>query len=329
MENKHQRGDLKQMQSLPLIAKIEMSKRRIEEWYNYWEGNVYVSFSGGKDSTVLLHLVRSMYPDVEAVFCDTGLEYPEIKEFIKSFNNITIIRPKKNFRQVLDDYGYPIISKEVAQCVREARKGLINGKYKYRLDRLNGCFKDKDNNISQYNLSKWKFLLNADFKISEQCCSIMKKNPIKKFEKQSNKKPILGTLAMESRTRTGKWVRQGCNAFEAKRPVSNPLSFWTENDILQYLYENKVPYCSIYGEIIPDGEIDGQVCMYITPKFKLTGLQRTGCMFCMFGAHLEQEPNRFQRMKVTHPEIYNYCLKPKEEGGLGMKEILDFINIKY
>ena len=94
MVNKHAAYDLAQMQSLPLEAKILMAKRRIQEWYDYWDGGVYVSFSGGKDSTVLLHLVRSMYPDVQAVFVNTGLEYPEIQAFVKQHDNVTILRPQ-------------------------------------------------------------------------------------------------------------------------------------------------------------------------------------------------------------------------------------------
>ena len=64
----HQIWELQQMQSLPLSAKVVMTQQRIREWYEHWDGMVYVSFSGGKDSTVLLHLVRDMYPDVPAVF---------------------------------------------------------------------------------------------------------------------------------------------------------------------------------------------------------------------------------------------------------------------
>lgn len=68
--------DLAMLQALPLDVKIEKTKRRIKEWYDYWDGQVYVSFSGGKDSTVLLDLVRNVcgYTDVPAVFVDTGLE---------------------------------------------------------------------------------------------------------------------------------------------------------------------------------------------------------------------------------------------------------------
>ena len=81
--NKHQPYDLKQMQSLPLESKILMTKRRIESWYDYFDGQVYVSFSGGKDSTVLKHIVDSMYDDVPALFVNTGLEYPEIQQFVR------------------------------------------------------------------------------------------------------------------------------------------------------------------------------------------------------------------------------------------------------
>lgn len=85
---------------------------------------MYVSFSGGKDSTVLLHLVRSLFPNVPAVFCNTGLEYPEIQQFVKSFENVEIIYPQKNFKEVITEFGYPLISKEVAEAAYYARRIL-------------------------------------------------------------------------------------------------------------------------------------------------------------------------------------------------------------
>lgn len=120
---KHVISDLWQMQSLPLEAKIRMTKYRIRQWVEYYgEDGVYVSFSGGKDSTVLLDLVRKMYSNVTAVFVDTGLEYPEIREFVKTFSNVVWLKPKKNFKQVITEYGYPFISKEVSDKVDGARK---------------------------------------------------------------------------------------------------------------------------------------------------------------------------------------------------------------
>jgi len=121
----HTIQELKMRQALPLDAKILMTKQRIREWVSYWGlDGVYISFSGGKDSTVLLHIARSIYPDIKAMFVDTGLEYPEIRDFVKTFNNVDIIRPKMNFKKVVDTYGYPIISKEVSECVYGARKYL-------------------------------------------------------------------------------------------------------------------------------------------------------------------------------------------------------------
>ena len=124
---KHERWELAQMQSLPLEAKIRMTEYRIREWVNYYgEDCVSVSFSGGKDSTVLLHIVRKIYPNVKAVFFDTGLEYPEIRLFVKGYENVDWIRPKTNFREVIIRYGYPFISKEVSECVQGARKYLTS-----------------------------------------------------------------------------------------------------------------------------------------------------------------------------------------------------------
>ena len=150
----HTKGDLQQMQSLPLSAKILMTKRRIREWYDYWDGQVYVSFSGGKDSTVLLHIARELYPDIEAVFVNTGLEYPEIQSFVKTFDNVTILRPKMRFDEVIKKYGYPIISKEVSECIYQGRLALkTNGeKYPYRLSKLFGTAKDKNGNKSIFYL---------------------------------------------------------------------------------------------------------------------------------------------------------------------------------
>lgn len=181
--NKHNSYDLKQMQSLPLSAKVVMTKQRIIDWYEFWDGKVYVSFSGGKDSTVLLHLVRSIYPDVEAIFVDTGLEYPEIKQFVKGIDNVTILRPEKTFKQVIEEYGYPVASKEVSECVGQAIRSIQknNGSYAYRLKKLKGEFLDKNGHKSTYNIPQWEFLLKAPFKISQECCSVMKKRPVKKI----------------------------------------------------------------------------------------------------------------------------------------------------
>ena len=123
----HTKEDLKELQSKSLEEKIQISTARIIEWYEHWDGKVYVSFSGGKDSTVLLDLVRRVYPDVPAVFSDTGLEFPEIREFVKSFDNVVWVKPKLTFTEVITKYGYPIISKNISNTIHGAKKAMCGG----------------------------------------------------------------------------------------------------------------------------------------------------------------------------------------------------------
>lgn len=294
-----------------------MTQQRIRQWYEHWDGQVYVSFSGGKDSTVLLHLVRQMYPDVPAVFVNTGLEYPEIVQFVKTFENVEMLRPKMNFRQVITEYGYPVISKEVAQTIHEAKLGLANNRQTYvsRIKKLEGTYLQRDGTLSIYNMPQWKFLLDAPFKISHECCRVMKKDPAKHYEKLTGRNPYIGVMAQESKLRRTSYLRYGCNSFEG-RPKSHPLAFWLEQDIYRYIKIYNLPIAKVYGDIVPV-DLFGY-------EHKTTGVNRTGCMFCMFGVHMEPYPNRFQRMKKTHPKLWAYCMDK-----LGIREVLEYINVPY
>lgn len=317
MENKHTKEDLKIMQAWPLERKIQVTQTRIMEWYMKWEGKVYVSFSGGKDSTVLLDLARRCYPDIEAVFCDTGLEYPEIRDFVRSKENVTWIHPVKydrkkrewirtSFKNVIDEEGYPVVSKSVSKRVRNWKNG----------NRSNWILKsfNNENTYNSLNMGKWAFLKDAPFKISEKCCNVMKNQPFHLFNKETGKYPIVGTMAEESAQRELSWLQAGCNSFNGNNSISKPMSFWTEQDILQYLRIYNIPYCSIYGDIVID---DGDT-------LSTTGLKRTGCMFCCLGVQHDKTPNRFQRMKETHPKQYTYCINT-----LGIGEVLDYIGVPY
>ena len=197
------------------------------------------------------------------------------------------------------------------------------------------------NEVSKmFDYSKYKFLINSPFKVSNMCCDVMKKSPIKNYSHQTGRKPITAQMASESRLRTQHWLKNGCNGFEMKTPISNPMSFWTEQDILAYIKTNNLPIASVYGDVIEDcGEdgIDGQMRFddlsedlwsdkLEQPKLKTTGCNRTGCMFCGYGCHLEKGEGRFERMKRTHPKQYEWIMKPWSEGGLGYKEVIDWIN---
>ena len=112
---------------MDMHSKVLLTQARIIEFYGgYHEGmeygGAYVSFSGGKDSTVLLHIARQIYPDIPAVFSNTGLEYPEIRRFAKAHDNVETVQPKVPYNEVISTYGYPLIGKEVAEAIYYARK---------------------------------------------------------------------------------------------------------------------------------------------------------------------------------------------------------------
>lgn len=205
---------------------------------------------------------------------------------------------KITFRTVLERYGYPVISKEVSKVIYDARNALSKGNiHSYAVKQLYNEYRNpKTGELSvRYNKGKWKFLLDAPFIMSNKCCDVMKKSPAHKFDKESGLKPVIGTMASESSQRKSQWMQFGCNSFEAKNPSSKPISFWREQDILEYLYKYKVPYASVYGDIKVDRK----------DKYFTTGCSRTGCIFCGYGCHLEKEPNRFQMLKKSHPKLWN------------------------
>jgi 3'-phosphoadenosine 5'-phosphosulfate sulfotransferase (PAPS reductase)/FAD synthetase len=299
-----------------------MTMQRIQGWYDYWDGNVYVSISGGKDSQVLAHIVKEMYPDVPLVFVNTGLEYDSVR--LKGTEMADeVLRPKMNFVQVITKYGYPVISKEIAHKLNDYQSALRNGyENSYVKRQFEGTYVSKNGKVNGYSIKKYAYLTEAPFRISHLCCNVMKKNPSNAITKTKGLMPIIGTMAVESSLRKQMWIRYGCNAFEKNRPTSQPLSFWTEQDILQYINENSLAIAEVYGEIIEEGG-----------KLKTTGADRTGCVFCMFG--IGQDTERFLRLKIEEPKKYDYVMrggKFDETGmwipdkGLGYKFVIDWLN---
>lgn len=359
----HDAQRLKELQALPLSRKILITQTRIIEWYQHFNGCVCVSFSGGKDSTVLLDIVRKIYPHVPAVFSNTGLEYPEIQKFVKGYDNVDIVIPEMRFDEVIKTYGYPLIGKEVAEAIYYARRirsaerererrranlqghpaqltekeqsfglqaewrrlemgggqirrraeitGTLTANENFNRQRRagvengqtgeGGVFskgKEQFGQKSMFNKEKWLPLArDLPALISHYCCEKMKKSPMHKYQRKHKYYPILGTLAEESRVRKQAWIRHGCNLFDGTKASSQPMSFWTEQDVLQYISDNHLPIASVYGEVT--GEPGSLHC---------TGCDRTGCIFCAFGAHLEKGETRFQRLAKTHPRQYDYCI---------------------
>lgn len=391
--NAHTREELAYRQALPLSMKVAFTKTRIREWINHYSmDGVYEAYSGGMGSKVLSHLIDETYPDndIPRVFVDTGLEYPEVRQFAMKEPRCVVVKPKMNFKQVIEKYGYPFVSKEVSECVYGAKQyltkllaenpnfdrqtdscrmrtsianseelaNILNRKMKNReggqnqrlaqmlgmltLDQtIKANIPDKDR--SMFSFEKWAFFLDEDAPpVSQRCCTVMKKEPSHRYSHETGRVVMTGEMASESRLRTQKWLQHGCNGFDLKEPKSTPLATWTYQDLLLYIKLHNIEICSVYGDIVTDyakdGQLDGQVSLTdLSDEYglfdlgnlplKTTGCERTGCMFCGYGCHLEKEgKGRFEMMKKTHPKIYDYIMRPKEEGGLNYKEVIDWIN---
>ena len=320
--------ELTMLQALPLEIKVLKSKQRLRDAINqFGHEGLYLSISGGKDSTVLHHILVEVEKElwneirIPRVFCDTGLEYPEVRQLALSIADV-VIRPEKVFVDVLTEYGYPAISKSQAFAFRKLTTMNLTDKYRNKL--LHGDEKGTMGKLS----NKWHYLLSEDIKISEQCCNVMKKKPFEKYGKLTGRIPIIGVMADEGKNRLTRYVKDGgCNAFNISHPQSRPIGFWCEKDVLKYIYEQQIEIASVYGDVI---KVDN--------AYETTGCKRTGCIFCMFGCHLEKGKNRFEMMKETHPKLYDYCMrggKYDEKGkwipykGLGMHYVLTRLNIRH
>lgn len=279
--------ELEERQRWTLNQKIDHALGTIEAFVSRVGGldKVYLSFSGGKDSTVLLHLVRRIFPDILAVFCNTGNEYPEIIQFVNQTKrggvNLEIIRPKFTPRQVWSQYGFPLVGKEISYYIHQVQNNPTNKIAQLRMSR-NTHF-----GISE----KWKWLVNEPYDVHNACCDKLKKEPFHRFEKESGRRPIIGVMASESKMRKNRYIRNGgCNIFDEK-PTSQPLSIWLEQDIWDYIRLFNLPIAEIYHK----------------------GARRTGCMGCGYGAHFPGD-ERFRLLLQEHPKCYEMVMNYTNNG---------------
>ena len=284
--------ELKERQSWTLEQKIDHSLGAIDQFYQRLDGKVYVSFSGGKDSTVLYWLARKIYPDIKAVFCNTGNEYPDIVKLVNGLKesglNIETIHPKLKPQEVMEKYGFPLVSKETSGIIKDIKfnpesahsrraLGLVDSKYILRVAK------------------KYKFLINESFWTSNKCCDKLKKEPFKLFESRTCLSQIMGIMACESNQRTMAYrKRGGCNVFAQKgkeRSTSHPLSIWLEKDIWECIEKYDIPIADIYKK----------------------GAARTGCMFCGYGCQFNGD-NRLQLVYDLYPKWYNHFMNYTNSG---------------
>lgn len=282
-------------------------------FYHKMDKKVYGAFSGGKDSTVMMFLIEKYLnmlnePSIKWVFNNTTNEHKEILDFVKSFGSkVTWLKPKMTFAQSLIKNGYPVISKSQAMAISRYRNTKLPEQKKYRLtgEKPDGTF-GKVGVISD----KWKFMIDAPFKITEKCCDILKKQPVKRFEKETGLRPIIGTMASESNNRKMQYIKDGCNVFEKGKESCKPLSIFTEKDIWDLIKRENIEICSIYYDQFIGGEL-------------VTGEKRTGCAWCAFGCDKENPSNnRFHRLEKREPKRYKSMMNK-----LGYRSVLKFMDI--
>lgn len=283
----YRKETLKSLREMSLESKIVQTKYLIKQAVNeFGLEHVYISYSGGKDSTVLSHIAKQLYPNILHIFANTTNEYPETIKHIKwereenGTNIITVIPtdPEGNiwtFKRVVEYYGYPMFSKRVANAIRTYQHALSETTKQHSIEYIERNFKKYD---------KYKELA-----ISDKCCDKLKKEPIKRKAKELGLKcSILGILASESYQREKDWLEYGCNVFHKRKDnQSRPLSFWTDDDILEYIQKYNVRIPGLYN----------------------MGYTRNGCMYCGFGIHLETGKNRYQHLAETHPAQYSYFIQ--------------------
>lgn len=292
-----------------LDQKITDAMHRIEDLYYSTDGKCYLSFSGGKDSTVVLALIKmceEIYTlpenSIKAVFCDTGIELGATRDFVKWckenwYSNIEIIKPKVTFKWVLDNQGKPIKSKLKSEFLSRYQKNdnmnafgyMINGEAPNGKKYIKTKIADKDLHILHKSF---------DIKASSKCCDYLKKKPFADYQKENDMKGyITGIRTGEGGARelaTIKRLQAGqkiCTATKGKYIVKMPIIDWTNEDVEEFIDKYNVPLSKAYTEY---------------------GLTRTGCMGCPFAREItenlkvlyEYEPNRYKASMFFLKDVY-------------------------
>lgn len=277
---------LKERQSWSFNQKYDHAMGVIEQFIGYMgKKHVFVSFSGGKDSTVMLDMVRKFIPDVPVIFANTGNEFPENVKFCRSMKdkgiNFIEVHPKMTMKQVIETVGFPIISKEVCS-------------------KVNYYLKYPEKLKSNMEMGNWRlpyryqYLLNAPYQVSDKCCLILKERPITEWGKKNKSKPFIGTRAEESKRRSLGWVVSGgCNIFTGSNISSRPLSIWLKEDVNEYIKQNNLE---------------------ISPLYSQDSLPRTGCVMCGFGCTFDGRISTYKLLKERYPKYYDLCMNFSNNG---------------
>lgn len=297
--------------------------------------NTHVSV-GGLDSITLYLFIKSLGYDVPGVSVSV-LEDKSIQEVHKQLG-ITLLKPYKSKAQILQEFGFPVLSKEIAAKIellqnpseknKTVRHAIITGE----TGEYGGYRKNTRMKLSQ----KWLELFGGyenenegvnykvpDFKVSSKCCYYLKEKPCDDWAKEHNSVPFLGLMASEGGRREKSLMINGCNYFGKTTIRSAPFAIFNRQDLLQLALDLNVPVPEIYGTI--ERKEDGT--LYTTRA------QRTGCSMCGFGIQLEKRPHRFDYLRESNPKEWEYwmfrCCTDENGNPFGWGKVLDYIGIKW
>lgn len=353
---------LKEMRALPLNDKIQLSVAKILQTINITNGNIYVAYSGGKDSGIILDLVAHTWSITKhkdeplyVGFANTGMEYKGMVDFVKSFVKTTgekygievklvITQPKKTFKKVLEEEGYPVASKWTAEYIRRARAQITEAglsmqdvltradgsreSYKWLIRHgltqttavaIVGGFESNDGwkRSKKFTIAKrWLPLVWAPFKVSNKCCAFLKKQPQHELEKLG-RSSVTGLMAEESQLREHQYMTHGCvNVIANGQVKAQPMGFWTFQDVCEYYYKfPEIPLFSAYGKAVKNEDgtygLDGKTL-------------RTGCKLCLFGCAFKD--NGIHKLRELEPHTCEVALRPLEQGGFGYGQVIDYLN---
>lgn len=354
VDNKMTSADLKIMQGWSLERKVRVTQLRIQEALLQWDGNAIVNFSGGKDSSVLLDLARRVEPSIKAVFVNTGLEYPEVVDFVNTFDNVDIIEPRlcgdkcigdkcktKCYGRIVKEVGWNFPSKDVALTIEYARKGS-----KWALDKLNGVSKDGTPSKYRQRYRKWGYLMDAPFLISNKCCGLLKEELLDRYHRKSGRIITLETPIIKKRRRKKNGIKvtekvEVYKEFQPSLPIVATMASESKRRRDAWLrtgcnaFDIKRPISKVmsfwteqdilrYIKLLnlPIASCYGDIVQGMDGILRTTGESRTGCYLCPVGCHLDKE-NKYIRLQQYHPELWEYGVE------IGITDVLDYIGVNY
>lgn len=356
------------LQNLPYEIKIRKAELRAWEFYNEMakkDLNCHVSV-GGLDSITLLLFLRSIGIDVPAI----SVSMLEDKSIQRIHDQLGIIKlaPYKSKVEVLNEVGFPVISKKLAGRIETlqnptkrnttVRHAIITGEcgeqgHYAKNSRMQLPKKWLNLFAGMENKKYGTNYKEAFFKVSNQCCYHMKEKPCGDWSRKHESYPYLGMMASEGGQREESLIDHGCNYYGKTVIRSAPFAIFTRQDLLQLTLEMdklwKNGWRQEYEEdcrnrgllktgehftdsIVP--EIYGTIERKPDGTLYTTKAQRTGCSMCGFGVHMEKRPHRFDRLRERNPKEWEFwmyrCVTDPETGEkFGWGKVLDYIGVEW